>query len=348
MNAPGAWQPPADAWGSFESLCRTLPSGSFVLADARVLRLHPGARRALERRAPLGLVALKAGEGAKTFKTLERVLRAMAGLPRSGTLLALGGGTVGDLATVAAHLYRRGVRLLHVPTTVLAAVDSSLGGKGAVNLGGAKNAAGVFHSAEATWLCPEFFTTLTQAQRREGRIEGWKMALTLSAETWTRWCSQPPDDEAAVREGRALKAAVCAEDPYERSGKREVLNFGHTFGHAFESASGHALRHGEAVGLGMLCALDVGRALGVTPARVAAEVERVLCDVAGVKPRAELRRWSGRLPEVRRALSADKKARTAGEVRMVLLEKPGATRSVVVPVPAWEGLHAAWRRGIRP
>ncbi|MEN9798971.1 MAG: hypothetical protein RL653_2667 [Pseudomonadota bacterium] len=348
MNAPGAFQPPSDAWGPFESLCRGLPSRSFVLADARVLRLHPGALRALQRRAPLGLLAVKAGEGAKSFKVLERVLRAMGPLPRSGTLLALGGGTVGDLAAVAAHLHRRGVRLLHVPTTVLAAVDSSLGGKGALNLAGAKNAVGVFHNADATWLCPEFFATLSEAQRREGRIEGWKMALTLSAETWGAWCAAPPDDGAAVREGRALKAAVCGEDPYERTGRRQVLNFGHTFGHVLESLSRHRLRHGEAVGLGMLCALDVGRALGVTPARTAAEVERVLHDVAGVRTRAELGRWAGSLAAVRKLLSADKKAESPGEVRMVLLERPGATRTVVVPAAAWQGLHGAWRRGVRP
>jgi 3-dehydroquinate synthase len=148
--------------------------------------------------------------------------------------------------------------------------------------------------------------------------------------------------------GRALKAAVCEADPYERTGRRQVLNFGHTFGHVLESLSRHRLRHGEAVGLGMLCALDVGRALGITPARTAAEVERVLQALAGVRPRAELGRWMGSLTAVRKLLSSDKKAEAPGEVRMVLLERPGVTRAAVVPAPAWEGLHAAWRRGVRP
>jgi len=348
MNAPGAWMAPADRWGPFEQLCRTLPSGSFVLADARVLRLHPALVRALTRRAPLGLLAVKAGEGAKSFRTLEKVLKAMSGLPRPGTLVAVGGGTVGDLATVAAHLHRRGTKLLHVPTTVLAAVDSSLGGKGALNLDGAKNAVGVFHSATATWLCPELFETLTPAQRREGRVEAWKMALTLSAETWEAWTRAAPSDEVAIREGRALKAAVCAEDPYEQHGRRAVLNFGHTFGHVLESLSGYRLRHGDAVGLGMLCALDVGRALAVTPARTARDVEAALLERAEVRGRAELARWMGGARQVRRLLGADKKAEHPGELRMVLLERPGATRLWPVPAEAWQHLLRAWKSGRRP
>jgi 3-dehydroquinate synthase len=348
MNAPGAWSPPEDRWGPFEQLCRTLPSGCFVVADARVLRLHPAVGRALGRRAPAGLLALKAGEGAKSFRSLEKVLKAMSGLPRAGTLVAVGGGTVGDLAAVAAHLHRRGTNLLHVPTTVLAAVDSSLGGKGALNLDGAKNAVGVFHSAAACWLCPELFGTLAPAQRREGRAEAWKMALTLSAPLWEAWAAAAPSDEAAIREGRALKAAVCAADPYEQHGRRAVLNFGHTFGHVLESLSGYRLRHGEAVGLGMLCALDVGRALAVTPARTAQQVEAVLAERAEVQGRAQLARWMGSTAQVRRLLAADKKAERPGEVRMVLLERPGATRLVPVPAEAWQHLLRAWTSGRRP
>jgi 3-dehydroquinate synthase len=348
QTAPGAWTAPEDRWGPFDQLCRTLPSGAFVVADARVLRLHPGVARALARRAPLGLLALKAGEGAKSFRSLEKLLKGMAALPRNGTLVAVGGGTVGDLATVAAHLHRRGTNLLHVPTTVLAAVDSSLGGKGALNLDGAKNGVGVFHSAAACWLCPELFQTLSASQRREGRVEAWKMALTLSAERWEAWAAAPPPDEAAIREGRALKSAVCADDPYERHGKRQVLNFGHTFGHVLESLSGYRLRHGEAVGLGMLCALDVGRALAVTPARVAREVEEVLLQRAEVQGRDALARWMGPLPKVRKLLAADKKAERPGEVRMVLLERPGMTRAVAVPAEAWSLLHRAWKSGRRP
>ncbi|MBM4377816.1 MAG: 3-dehydroquinate synthase [Deltaproteobacteria bacterium] len=348
MNAPGAFTAPAGRWGPFEELCRTLPSGCFVLVDARVLRLHPAVGRALARRAPLGMLAVKAGEGAKSFRTLEKVLRAMAALPRAGTLVAVGGGTVGDLAAVAAHLHRRGTNLLHVPTTLLAAVDSSLGGKGALNLEGAKNAVGVFHSAASCWLCPELFETLSPAQRREGRVEAWKMVLTLAAPRWEAWAAAAPSDEEAIREGRALKAAVCAEDPYERLGRRAVLNFGHTFGHVLESHSGYRLRHGEAVGLGMLCALDVGRALAVTPAKVAREVEAVLLQRAEVQGRAQLARWLGSARQVGKLLAVDKKAERPGEVRMVLLERPGATRAVAVPAEAWRHLLRAWKAGRRP
>ena len=348
MNAPGAWAAPQDRWGPFDQLCRALPSGAFVLADARVLRLHPGVARALSRRAPLGLLPIRAGEGAKSLRALEKVLKALAALPRGGTLVAVGGGTVGDLATVAAHLHRRGANLLHVPTTVLAAVDSSLGGKGALNLGGAKNPVGVFHSAAACWLCPELFATLTPAQRREGRVEAWKMALTLSAGHFEAWARSPPSDEEAIREGRALKAAVCERDPYEQLGQRQVLNFGHTFGHVLESLSHFRLRHGDAVGLGMLCALDVGRALAVTPARVAREVEAVLLQQGEVQGRKALARWMGSVRQVQGYLASDKKAERPGEVRMVLLERPGQARAVSVPAEAWQHLHRAWRAGSRP
>jgi 3-dehydroquinate synthase len=333
---------------------RGLPEGALVVLDARVARLHPGVRPALERRAPRAVVAVPGGESAKSFRVLERILVAGAELPRAGAVVAVGGGTIGDVATVAAHLLKRGVRLHQVPTTVLAAVDSSLGGKGAVDVavGGrtVKNLAGVFHAAEACWLCPEFFTTLTPAQRREGAIEAWKMAVCLDADRYRAWARRPPPLPRLVREARALKEAVVGADPYERSGLRRVLNFGHTFGHVLESLSGFGLAHGEAVGLGMLCALDVGRALGVTPEAVAAEVEGTLHGRAEVRERRELARLlaRARAPEVEKLLAADKKAGAGGELQMVLLAAPGEAPVRPVAHAVWRGLLPAWREGRRP
>jgi 3-dehydroquinate synthase len=351
---PGAYRPAADHWGAFARLVRTLPEGSLAVMDRKVARLHPTLLPALRSRSPRAIVLLTGGEGAKSFQALEQVLAAGLTLPRSGTLLAIGGGTIGDVCTVAAHLLKRGVRLVQVPSTLLAAVDSSLGGKGAVDLTVrgrvVKNPAGVFHYAHEAWLCSELYETLSEAQRREGAIEAWKMVACLDAERFRRYRRRAPALPVLVRDARALKESVCAKDPYEHSGLRRVLNFGHSFGHVLESLSGFRLSHGDAVGLGMLCALDVGRALGVTPAAVAEEVESALTERVGVLGRAALGRFArgGTLREVVGLLAADKKAGAAGELRMVLLTDVGRWVVQDVAASTWRALWPAWAGGTRP
>lgn len=336
MNAPGSWRPVVDRWGPFTKF--TLPAHSLVVADARVLRLHPHARRALAKHQ---VIALTAGEGAKSLRTLGRLAAQTLGVSREATLVAIGGGTIGDVATVFAHLLKRGIRLIHVPTTLLAAVDSSVGGKGAVNVGVVKNALGVFHCADESWVCPEFFSTLTEAQRREGRLEAWKMALG-DASQWVRWVKSSPDDLTLIRESRGLKAAICQSDPYERTGQRTVLNFGHTFGHVIEALSHHRVRHGEAVGLGMLCALDVGVGLGVTPSQVATTVEAALPNAPRARQRLARVLSRASVTRVTQLLTADKKGSDRGAVRMVLLAKPGQWRVEAVAARVWSPLLKQW------
>lgn len=350
MSPPGAYRPLEDRHGRFDALCASLPRGpALAIADARVLRLHPHVGRALRVKG-VQLVSLAAGEGAKSLARVEFIARAAAALPRTATVLAIGGGTIGDLATVFAHVFKRGVgRFIHVPTTALAAVDSSVGGKGGVNVGGVKNALGVFHCADEGWLCPELFTTLSDAQWREGWFEAWKMAATLDAKIFARWQRRAPDDATRIREARRLKDAVVRKDPYETKGVRVVLNFGHTFGHVLETVTRFRVRHGEAVGLGMLCALDVGRALGVTPDDVARSVESA---VFGRSLAPARRRLSMALRGVTAArgatvLAADKKS-SAGEVRMVLLEAPGRWTTAVVPAKVWQRVLVVWKTGERP
>lgn len=351
---PGAYRPAQERWGTLERLVRTLPEGSLVVLDRKVARLHPALLPALRARSPRAVVGLTGGEGAKSLGALERVLAAGLTLPRSGTLLAIGGGTVGDVATVAAHLLKRGVRLVQVPSTLLAAVDSSLGGKGAVDLTVrgrvVKNPAGVFHYAEETWLCPQLFTTLSDAQRREGAIEAWKMVVCLDAQRFARYVRRAPSLDTLVRDARALKEGVCAQDPYEQSGLRRVLNFGHTFGHVLESLSRFRLSHGDGVGLGMLCALDVGRALGLTPAPVAERVEAALAAQVGAPGRPALARFArlGGVREVAALLAADKKAGARGELRMVLLCGVGQPLVPDVSAAGWRALWPHWARGARP
>ena len=318
MKAPGSWAPSVDTWGPFvDRLASVDPSRALVIADRRVLSLHAPLRTALR---GFQVAAVRAGESAKSLRMLERLTREHLSLRRDATVIALGGGTIGDLATVFAHVFKRGVaRLIQVPTTLLAAVDSSVGGKGAVNVSGAKNVLGVFHAADEAWLCPELWTTLTEAQRREGRVEAWKMIVTLDARRWSRWKSAPPDDLALIRASRELKTRLVARDPYEQTGLRAVLNFGHTFGHVIESLSRYRVRHGEAVGLGMLHVLDLGRRLGVTPAALADELERVLPVRRDRLTPWRSKRWARRVTEL---LAADKKG------GWILLVAPGETRFV--------------------
>jgi len=350
--APGSYQALVDHWGAFPALAQArMPTPALVLLDERVARLHPKVLKVAKR--AQAMISLRAGEAAKSMKALDRVMRASLSIPRSGTVVCVGGGTVGDLGTVAAHLLKRGVKLIHVPTTLLAAVDSSVGGKGAVHSGGAqpvKNAVGVFHYPLECWLCPELFKTLGPRPLREGAIEAWKMVATLSEPLWLSYRQEAPPLEPLIRDARKLKAAVCEEDPYEQEGVRRVLNFGHTFGHVLESVTGFKLSHGDAVGLGMLCALDVGQELGITPEDVAEEIEEGLYAGPGVLGREALAKAleRARLPQVEKLLAADKKAGQGGELRMILVRSLG--QSVVVPVEraVWRGLWKAWGRGQRP
>lgn len=351
---PGSYKPATDHWGSFEKLSKRLPEGSVVVVDRTVTRFHPGLIPALKSRKPRALIQITGGEKAKNFSSLEQVLSGGLTLPRSGTLLVVGGGTLGDVATVAAHLLKRGVRLVQVPSTLLAAVDSSLGGKGAVDLTlrgrVVKNPVGVFHYAGEAWICPELFNSLSADQLREGAIEAWKMAVCLDGPLFRRYMRKVPTIEKLVKDARRLKESVCAQDPYEQTGLRRVLNFGHSFGHVLESLSRFELSHGDAVGLGMLCALDVGRAMGVTPDKMAMQVEEALYLGPGVLSRHRIAALLRRAPirDVVELLAADKKAGKAGELRMVLLTAIGAFEILDVSEATWRNLWPAWKQGLRP
>ncbi len=351
-GSPGEAKVAQELWGTFASLSKRAQGPRLFVVDARVADLFPKVK-ALALGAPH--VLLRGGESAKNIRSLERILGEASTLPRSaGTIYAIGGGTIGDVATVAAHLVKRGVRLVQVPTTLLAAVDSSLGGKGAVDLSTNgrlyKNAAGVFHYADETWICTELFETLNERQIREGSIEAWKMVVCLDPKLYSAYSRRAPNLRTLIRDARELKTKVCTQDPYETRGIREVLNFGHTIGHAVESLSGFKLSHGEAVGLGILAALDVGRAMGVTSEIVAAEVEETFAKRVGVLPRAKMGRLLMSVTDAAllELVRADKKNRIAGEVKMVLLERPGTTKFVRVPVEVLVQLARSWRKSLRP
>jgi shikimate kinase/3-dehydroquinate synthase len=210
--------------------------------------------------APAGTIAIAPGESAKTLASAERVWRAMvgAGITRTDHVVALGGGVVGDLAGFCAAAYQRGVPVVQVPTTLVAQVDSAYGGKTGVDLPEAKNYVGAYHQPAAVIVDPDALRTLPAAELNAGWVEVLKTALIAGGELWERVAHEDAGlapDERTILACARLKLAVVAEDERD-GGRRQVLNLGHTVGHAIETATGYArYRHGEAVGLGLLAAL---------------------------------------------------------------------------------------------
>lgn len=199
------------------------------------------------------LVTLPAGEANKTLESYEILLKTClaADLTRGDCIVALGGGTVGDLAGFAAATYLRGIDFYNIPTTLLAMVDSSVGGKTGVNLDGYKNQAGAFYQPRAILCDPDLLDTLPNRQLACGYAEIIKIALALDEDLFYRIESGDAPIEELIRRAIELKAAIVSKDERE-SDLRRVLNFGHTLGHGLEFAAKGKLLHGECVALGMI------------------------------------------------------------------------------------------------
>lgn len=323
------------------------------LLDAEVVRHHPigpersrvviGTRLPLgelappgvavvDRRAPLrppgrATKTVAAGERTKRLPHLERLLAWLAEqrVERDEALIAVGGGTVGDLAGTAAALYHRGLPLVQVPTTWLAQADSSIGGKVAVDLPTAKNAVGAFWPPVAVLSDVDALRTLPRRVRRDGMAETVKAALIGDPALWSlleeRGRAALADDEAAraamIERSVRLKLAVCERDPFER-GERRTLNLGHTIGHALEVASGYRVAHGAAVAVGMRAAASIAHGRGGDP-QLAERLDALLIGL-GFRPRLP---FDPRAVEA--AMTTDKKRR-AGRQRWIL---PMSVGSVV-------------------
>ena len=270
------------------------------LFDAEVPRPHPigpstarvvmGVHLPLGELAPRGVVIadprppldvagrvrleVRAGERSKRMRRLERLLEWLAEqrVERDEPLLAVGGGTIGDLAGTAAALFNRGLPLVQVPTTWLAQSDSAIGGKVAVDLAGAKNAVGAFWPPVIVLSDVGALRTLPLRLRRDGMAESVKSALIGDPALWrlleARGRAALRDDEAAryaiVERSARLKLGVCERDPFE-SGERRTLNLGHTIGHALEVESRYRLPHGAAVALGMRAVASIAAGRGADP-----------------------------------------------------------------------------------
>jgi len=272
-------------------------------------------------------VLIEDGEQAKGWQTLDRVIDALlaARLGRDALIVALGGGVVGDLAGFAAAVYQRGVAYIQVPTTLLAQVDSSVGGKTAINHARGKNLVGAFHQPCAVITDVATLDTLPDRELRAGLAEVIKHGAALDAPFFD-WLERNVEkilarDRAAlvyaVRRSCELKAAVVAQDERE-SGQRALLNLGHTFGHAIETATGFGpWLHGEAVAAGMVMAAGLSARAGLLASGDAQRIEALIAR-AGLPtrgPKLAPERW-------RELIALDKKS-AAGRVRFVLLEAVG-------------------------
>jgi shikimate kinase/3-dehydroquinate synthase len=279
----GAGHPVYVGHGALEATGALWPGSGrcFAVADERVLALHGKRLLASVSRATelVETIGVPSGEQHKTLAEAERILRSLAGagMQRGDTLLVLGGGVGGDRGGFCAATYQRGVAVVHVPTTVVAQVDSAYGGKTGVDLPEAKNYVGAFHQPAAVFTDPGVLATLPVEELRAGHAEIVKTALIAGGELWERVQSLEALEQAVSHSAPALAAVIegCARTKLaivgadERdTGLRASLNLGHTLGHALESATGYGrFRHGEAVALGLLAALRVSeREVGLDPA----------------------------------------------------------------------------------
>ncbi|MBI4605620.1 MAG: 3-dehydroquinate synthase, partial [Planctomycetes bacterium] len=253
---------------------RLLPSGVHIVTDSKVARHHArGVRRLAEQaRAPVSLTVVPAGERSKSVRELARIWRDVirAGCDRRACMVALGGGVVGDLAGFAAASVLRGIAFVQMPTTLLAMVDASVGGKTGINLPEGKNLVGAFHQPSAVLMDLDFLRTLPEREARAGWAEVIKAAV-IRDEAFFYWLEgnmerllarDPATLAYAVEQACLVKIKIIEADERE-SDLRSVLNFGHTFGHALEHQLGYGRwRHGEAVAVGMALAADVSERLG--------------------------------------------------------------------------------------
>jgi shikimate kinase / 3-dehydroquinate synthase len=308
-----------------------------IVADGNLARLH-GDLLAAELNAAgieAHLARFPAGEAHKTIQTLEKLWEALVvhNLERRSTLIALGGGVTGDLAGFAAATYQRGLPWINLPTSLLAMVDASVGGKTGANLPQGKNLVGAFHAPRWVLADTETLASLPAHELRNGLAEVIKHGVIADPQLFARcaagWEAIQDDLAAITRRAVAVKLAVVEGDPYE-GGQREVLNFGHTIGHGLEQASGYTLAHGEAVAIGMLLESELAVRCGLADGALPEQIRACLAGVGlPVKPPGGLDS-----SEVIAAMRRDKK-KAGGRLRFALPEALGRVQTGVI-VADWE------------
>ncbi|HPF19030.1 MAG TPA: 3-dehydroquinate synthase [Bacillota bacterium] len=295
-----------------------------VITDDVVSRLYgPAAEASLKEAGyPVSTFVFPNGEAQKTLSTFGAMLDFLSeeGFDRSDGILALGGGVTGDMAGFAAACYLRGIRFVQVPTTFLAAVDSSVGGKTGINLNRGKNLAGAFYQPQAVFCDTDVLHTLPDEIYDEGTAEAVKCAVIGDPTLFGLLGKASFSEEEVIRRCVALKASVVEQDEKEE-GLRAILNFGHTLGHAIEVCSNYTLRHGRAVALGMIAVTRAAEKSGFAEKGTLDALRQVL----------EVRKLWGSVNEdperLLAAVGADKKKRK-DRLTLVLPRRIGACEPV--------------------
>lgn len=317
-----------------------------IVSDGNVARLYGDQLVADLRAAGIEayLVRFPAGEEHKTLQTLEKLWQALveSGMERHSTLIALGGGVTGDLAGFAAATYQRGLPWINLPTSLLAMVDASVGGKTGINLPQGKNLVGAFHAPR--WVLADTATldSLPPNELRNGLAEVIKHGVIADPQLFARcaagWEAIQDDLAAITRRAVAVKLAVVEVDPYE-GGRRAALNFGHTIGHGLEQASCYALSHGEAVAIGMALESELAVHCGLADESLQEQIRACLMGVGlPVEPPAGLDAG-----QVITAMRRDKK-KAGGRLRFALPEALGQVRTGV-EIPNWDAQLAEMLEG---
>lgn len=295
-----------------------LVADKFVLTDDNVMRIYGGLLQSAKR-----VCVIPHGEDSKTLETAETVLREMAEerLDRKSKLVAFGGGVVGDLGGFCAAVYMRGINFINVPTTLLAQLDSSIGGKTGVDLTGYKNMVGAFHLPERVHICTDFLKTLPKREVSCGLGEAVKTALLdeRCMKVWTKYTQgeDKTDFFALVESCARFKESVTNAD-FKESGRRKILNLGHTVGHVLEYLDSHEKSHGEYVALGLLAEAAIAHDLGVLTKESREFIEKKVSPIVDRDGRKLFSKFSAE--EIARAATADKK-NSEGKISIIVSER---------------------------
>ena len=306
------------------------------------------------------------GEQHKSFRSLEKAINFLSEikLERNDVVVALGGGVVGDLAGFAAAVYLRGINFIQVPTTLLAQIDASVGGKTGVNLPAGKNLVGAFHQPKLVLIDTDTLRTLPARELtsgwceavKQGAVGGRKLfdqtvALLRSCgadfNLWSRDKAAQTEVCATIAAHCRFKASIVAGDERESVSRsdhrsRRILNFGHTTAHALEAVTGYGrFRHGEAVGYGMLVAAEISKSLGMLPPGELESIREAVALCGPLPPANDLA-----VSRIKKAMAGDKKS-LAGSLKWVLLERIGRARIVDAGEIKSNLLDEALRAGLR-
>lgn len=301
-----------------------LPPHAALVTDQNVAKCYP------EFLAGRPTFVIEPGEGSKNWAKAGELVAWLSesGMTRKGPVLTFGGGVVGDLAGFAAATYMRGIPFVQIPTSLLAMVDSSIGGKVGVDLPQGKNLAGSFWPPQRVLLCPDFLKTLPEVEVSHGLAEMWKAAYIADPSLASQLTFPPGRD--AIQRAIEVKKAIVEADEFELNGLRATLNFGHTLGHALEQVSNYAIAHGQAVAIGMVAEAKLGERLGIT---VAGTSDRLIEDLHSARLMTEWpsqwRNWDDLLS----ALRKDKKTDSGTNLAFAVLSECGACK-LYTDIPA--------------